>query len=222
MGAYENGSTTRRAILDACKKLFYEKGFHATSYDDICREAHVNRGSIYYHFKEKDNIRYEVLWEFTIANFHAAEKYCDDPVYQPSVGMYFTWYQICHDPKINRFYTEYYDDYPVYHPETTLACFYRTLFKHMYSGLWTDNDFASLPFTSAYSYILGLMNLARRYPGRSTALELYHQCFTAGNLIRGVPSSEVDKVWDIVAGYIRKIPGAEADAILAEIVTPEG
>lgn len=123
---------------------------------------------------------------------------------------------------MNRFFTEYYDDYPVYHPESSLAGFYRTLSRHMYRDLWENNDFDSLPFASAYSYIMGLMNIAKKYPGRSSALELYHQCFTAVNLIRGVPSSEVEKVWNIVAEYIRKIPVAEADAILAQSISPRG
>ena len=61
MGYYENGNNTRRVILDACKRLFYEKGYHETSSLDIARESHTNRNAIYYHFKDKETIRYEVL-----------------------------------------------------------------------------------------------------------------------------------------------------------------
>lgn len=214
MGAYENGVTTRRAILDACKQLFYDKGFHGTSYDDICREAHVNRGSIYYHFKEKENIRYEVLWEYTIANFNAAKRYCDDPVYQPSVGMYFTWYQVCKDPKMGRFFTEYYDDYPVYHPGNSLAVFYKVLHSHMYSELWEEEECSYLPFASGYGYIMALMDIGHHFPERTTPLELYHQCFTGTNIIRGVPADDVNKAWDIIADYINKIPAAAQEALL--------
>ena len=36
MGAYKNGASTRQVILQSCQKLFYDKGYHETSYDDIC------------------------------------------------------------------------------------------------------------------------------------------------------------------------------------------
>ena len=76
MGAYKNGASTRQVILQSCRKLFYDKGYHETSYDDICNAAHVNRGSIYYHFKEKENIRYEVLWGMHKECQDIAAKYC--------------------------------------------------------------------------------------------------------------------------------------------------
>ena len=75
MGSYENGANTRQAIVQACKRLFYEKGFHDTSYGDICRAAHVNRGTVYYHFDSKETMRYEVQWEYTTDNKHVVEKY---------------------------------------------------------------------------------------------------------------------------------------------------
>ena len=206
MGAYENGMGTRRMILDACKKLFYEKGFHDTSYDDICREAHVNRGSIYYHFKEKENIRYEVIWEYTMRNCNDAKQYCDDPVYQPSVGMYFLWYQLYYDPKMCRFCIEYFEDYPAYAPQNSLARYYKTLWSYLYKDMWNGYCCDYLPFAALYGYIMGLIHLARNQPAGITPLELCRQCFTAGNMIGGIPGDAVSREWDIIAGYIEKIP----------------
>lgn len=64
MGEYAVGVATRNRIYRVCKQLFYEKGIKATSYNDICEAASVNRGLIPYYFKSKNNIAIEVLGDF--------------------------------------------------------------------------------------------------------------------------------------------------------------
>lgn len=64
MGEYAVGVATRQRIYRETKKLFYEQGIKATSYNDICEAAEVNRGLIPYYFKSKNNIAIEVLGEF--------------------------------------------------------------------------------------------------------------------------------------------------------------
>lgn len=48
--------STREVILDAAAERFSQKGFHATSIDEIAAAAGVAKGSIYYHFAGKDDI----------------------------------------------------------------------------------------------------------------------------------------------------------------------
>jgi TetR/AcrR family acrAB operon transcriptional repressor len=43
---------TRKALLDAALRIFSQKGYLATTLDDIAREAHMTRGAIYWHFSE--------------------------------------------------------------------------------------------------------------------------------------------------------------------------
>ena len=50
MARYSTGRTTKEKILKVSKDLFYEKGYHETSYNEICQKAEVNPGSIAYHF----------------------------------------------------------------------------------------------------------------------------------------------------------------------------
>lgn len=50
MANYQNGIASKNAIIDAARKLFYEKGFRSTTYRDISREANVRIGTISYHF----------------------------------------------------------------------------------------------------------------------------------------------------------------------------
>lgn len=52
---------TRDQILEAADKLFYERGFEATSFTDIADAVGISRGNFYYHFKSKDDILEAVI-----------------------------------------------------------------------------------------------------------------------------------------------------------------
>lgn len=57
MGASE----TRRQIVDVADRLFYERGFEATSFADIAKDTGLSRGNFYYHFKTKNEILEAVI-----------------------------------------------------------------------------------------------------------------------------------------------------------------
>ena len=46
----------RQAVLQAAAQLFNERGFHATSLDDIAARLHVSKPTLYYYVKNKDEI----------------------------------------------------------------------------------------------------------------------------------------------------------------------
>ncbi len=46
----------RNAVLQAAAELFNERGFHATSLDDIAARLHVSKPTLYYYVKNKDEI----------------------------------------------------------------------------------------------------------------------------------------------------------------------
>jgi len=52
---------TRRQIVEAADRLFYERGFEATSFADIAQAVALSRGNFYYHFKSKDEILASVI-----------------------------------------------------------------------------------------------------------------------------------------------------------------
>ena len=56
-------ATLRKAILDAAAKLFIERGLGGTSMRDIARELGLTRTAVYYYFKNKEDILYEVMRE---------------------------------------------------------------------------------------------------------------------------------------------------------------
>jgi TetR/AcrR family transcriptional regulator len=53
----------RTAILQAAKELFYEKGFQATTMDDIAERAEHGKGTIYNYFKSKDDLYVSIIEE---------------------------------------------------------------------------------------------------------------------------------------------------------------
>lgn len=56
-----SASETREQIVDAADRLFYERGFEATSFADIAKDVGLSRGNFYYHFKTKDEILAAVI-----------------------------------------------------------------------------------------------------------------------------------------------------------------
>src|SRR5690349_8826713 len=57
----EIGEESRRRILDAAEELFAEKGFEKTSFVDISARSGISRGSIPWHFKNKDGLLIAVV-----------------------------------------------------------------------------------------------------------------------------------------------------------------
>lgn len=51
-----DGELTKERILRVAEKLFSENGFDGTGVDKIAKETGINKGSIYYHFRDKNDI----------------------------------------------------------------------------------------------------------------------------------------------------------------------
>jgi AcrR family transcriptional regulator len=54
-----NKQHKKEAVLRAATRMFNEKGFHATSLDEIAMVLNVTKPTVYYYFKSKDDILYE-------------------------------------------------------------------------------------------------------------------------------------------------------------------
>lgn len=70
----EDSEKTRDDILDAAALTFSRKGFSRSTLEEIARAAHVTRGAIYWHFKNKVEIfdaLHERLHQLFIAFIHA-------------------------------------------------------------------------------------------------------------------------------------------------------
>jgi len=55
---------TRARILDAALQIFSAKGFHNTKLDEIVAEASISKGSIYFHFPNKEKLFIALVDQF--------------------------------------------------------------------------------------------------------------------------------------------------------------
>ena len=77
MGKYQNGLETQEKILDACRVLFYEKGYDKTTFADISKMTGINQSAIHYHFKSKENLL-QLIYSATVKkNNELVEFYSD-------------------------------------------------------------------------------------------------------------------------------------------------
>jgi AcrR family transcriptional regulator len=51
----------RKKILNAAGRLFWQKGYRATTLDDIARAGRINKATIYYYFKNKAFLLFEIV-----------------------------------------------------------------------------------------------------------------------------------------------------------------
>lgn len=74
----------RSKLLDAALGTIREKGYAATSVDDLCARAGVTKGAFFYHFKSKDALGVAAAdhWSQTTGELFAAAPYHehDDPL----------------------------------------------------------------------------------------------------------------------------------------------
>jgi AcrR family transcriptional regulator len=51
----------RKKILHAAGRLFWQKGYRATTLDDIARTGRINKATVYYYFKNKAFLLFEIV-----------------------------------------------------------------------------------------------------------------------------------------------------------------
>lgn len=209
MSNYENGSLTRQSIVLACKRLFYEKGFHETSYSDICDAAHVNRGTIYYHFKTKDIMLYEVMWEFTTDCKHLAENYCKKSEYLYILALYLQWHLIRKDEKFRAFSLSGCLSTPVYTGKKDFSYYYSMVADHICGIFDGKHRIPELSFASAYGYIMCCVRLMCEHPDKYDPREMFKHCIISCISIWGIPKEKAENIWDDIQYYISLIPEEE-------------
>jgi AcrR family transcriptional regulator len=48
-------------VLQSAANIFFAKGFHATSIEDVARDVGMLKGSLYYYIKSKDDLLFQLL-----------------------------------------------------------------------------------------------------------------------------------------------------------------
>lgn len=54
-------ATRLEEVLESAANIFFAKGFHATSIEDVARDVGMLKGSLYYYIKSKDDLLFRLL-----------------------------------------------------------------------------------------------------------------------------------------------------------------
>lgn len=206
---YDNGMTTRRAIVEAGKELYYQKGFHATSYHDLCEMAHIDRSTFYYHFRSKEVLRYEVEWEFLTWDKRIAEKYCMDARYHYLVAMAMIWQQCGFDAKLRRFQRECCVDFPVFTGKKDVSYFYYTASKALWGAFLDWKNLPTLAFATNYGYLISCLLMLCDHPETYEPWELFSHCVRCCCMILGMPEAQIAEILRNIKTYLDTIPEEE-------------
>lgn len=108
------GADTKTRILDIAEASVLQKGFEATSIDEIVAEAGISRGGFFYHFQDKNALARAMLERYIdVENklyddiFARARELNDDPLHSMLIGL--------------KMLAELLDDMPNGHPGCVIA-----------------------------------------------------------------------------------------------------
>ena len=68
----------RNEILDAADELFTQKGYDGTSTNDILEKVGIARGTLYHHFKSKEDIMDALIERYSVRLLGAAQEIAAD------------------------------------------------------------------------------------------------------------------------------------------------
>lgn len=78
MRVIKDADVRKNEILDAAHALFSQRGFDGTSISDIIGKVDVARGTIYYHFKSKEDILDALINRYSDGLIDAVQKAADN------------------------------------------------------------------------------------------------------------------------------------------------
>ncbi|MEH6943644.1 TetR/AcrR family transcriptional regulator [Bacillus sp. JJ722] len=78
MRVIKKAEERRTEILDAADELFGQKGFDGTSTNDILEKVGIARGTLYYHFKSKEDIMDALIDRYNVYLLGAAQEIATD------------------------------------------------------------------------------------------------------------------------------------------------
>lgn len=78
--AVPGGPTTRDRILDVALRLFTEKGFDATSLQEVADELGFTKAALYYHYRSKEDILMALHMRMHEIGRQALDELADGPV----------------------------------------------------------------------------------------------------------------------------------------------
>lgn len=127
------GEATRQRILDAAQAAILEKGFTATSIDELIAECGLTKGGFFYHFRDKNELAKALLHRYIAEDeavydriFGQARDLVDDPLQVFLLGL--------------RLLADVMGDMPNGHPGCVVAvsCYYERMFDREVRAINTE------------------------------------------------------------------------------------
>jgi TetR/AcrR family transcriptional regulator, transcriptional repressor for nem operon len=94
MEKMSRGAETRRRILDAAQEPILQKGFEATSIDEIVADANITKSGFFYHFPDKNALAIALIERHIEVEdrmfdeiFDRARELSDDPLHCLLIGL---------------------------------------------------------------------------------------------------------------------------------------
>lgn len=167
---------TKEQILEAALDLFSQKGYNAVSVRDISRAVNIKESSLYYHFRNKQDI-FDTLVDFC---FQKAKEYFQENALPAVPGEKTAMYQGINEEQLTeiifttfRYFFE--DTYNVrFRKLLTISQFENPKAADIYRRLFRD-----YPMQIQQRVFAGLMNTGefRREPPEAVAVEFYGVIF---------------------------------------------
>ncbi len=164
------GQQTRDRVLEIAEQTVLEKGFGATSIEELVAEAGITRSGFFYHFKDKNALALALLHRYIERDrqlqdqmLSRAFELTDDPLQAVLVGL--------------KMFSEYVADMPKGHPGCLVAtlCYQERLFDREVRDLYRDTVLA---WRTRYHALLS--EVASKYPPREAVdLEQLADAFSA-------------------------------------------
>lgn len=188
-----NGATAAKSkqsgrmeeILTCAANLFYKKGYHVTTIEDLANEVGMLKGSLYYYIKSKEDLLYQLLLDVIVAGQNrvgAKIAGIEDPIEQLAVGLEeHIQYIIENQVRVGLFLHEF-DAFTGrrrgrIHEELTK---YQKIFVDIVLNGQKQKKFVDLDPWLAVDGFLGMCNwIYRWYPGeKNPSLDLVKKTFT--------------------------------------------
>ena len=148
------GERTRERILEIAEAAVLQKGFGATSIDELIAEAEITKSGFFYHFKDKNELARALLERYIAQDemildslFARAQELADDPLQTFLIGL--------------KLFAEMVEDLPAGHPGCIVAvyCYQERLFD---KSIHEINREAVLRWRQRFREILD--DIAKLYP----------------------------------------------------------
>jgi AcrR family transcriptional regulator len=151
------GAKTRETLLDAAEKSVLEKGFGATSIEELIAEVGITKSGFFYHFKDKGQMAEELLRRYIERENRVFDKLFDraDELNEDPLHGFLIWLKL---------FSEMMADLPTGHPGCLVAsfCYQERLFDKKVRDL---NASAVLGWRNRFRARLEL--IAERYPPKA-------------------------------------------------------